>query len=428
MDMLVLLARYPTKVKLLLPETTSGVAYLVVDNHVRGGVDSFVRTLLRGLARCGTPTCLIINRSFPGLEDIRRMAIPLLEIRTFRSSFSLSWFTGLGRSRGRVRQKVHNGLVWLIELLAVPASSVVRRIQYRWLENQRVLVINGGFPGSPSCRAMTLALSHKNVIYMNVHGLAPPHRGLKRHIEERIDTALSRRVTRFVSVSNAARDALQSRLPSCGVDHSVVLNAVEAPEAIPHSTTSPKATEIKGRGFEVGLVGTFHRDKGHFFALEIMAKIRENLEICAWRLNLFGADPYNISSAVKQRARDLKVEDLVEFHEYEEDPNIIYRNIDVLIIPSLKPESFSLVAAEAAARTIPVFASNVGALPEIMTLIHRSQVLDSKNPSSWAEALLKWSTLDKSPEPRELVTSPSRLFSPDSMTKEYLDILFERST
>lgn len=44
----------------------------------------------------------------------------------------------------------------------------------------------------------------------------------------------------------------------------------------------------------------------------------------------------------------------------------IYRQIDVLVIPSVVPESFSLVAREALLQGKPVIASQIGALPEVI--------------------------------------------------------------
>ena len=47
-----------------------------------------------------------------------------------------------------------------------------------------------------------------------------------------------------------------------------------------------------------------------------------------------------------------------------QDAERVYGSLDVLVLPSLVPESFGLVAAEAQACGVPVVASSIGALPE----------------------------------------------------------------
>jgi glycosyltransferase involved in cell wall biosynthesis len=49
-----------------------------------------------------------------------------------------------------------------------------------------------------------------------------------------------------------------------------------------------------------------------------------------------------------------------------EDRPRIYAQLDVLVIPSLSPETFSRAAREALAYGVPVIASRVGALTEVV--------------------------------------------------------------
>ena len=49
-----------------------------------------------------------------------------------------------------------------------------------------------------------------------------------------------------------------------------------------------------------------------------------------------------------------------------EDRTRIYRSIDLLVIPSISPETFSRVARESLTHRVPVLASRIGALPEVI--------------------------------------------------------------
>jgi glycosyltransferase involved in cell wall biosynthesis len=63
--------------------------------------------------------------------------------------------------------------------------------------------------------------------------------------------------------------------------------------------------------------------------------------------------------------RSLDVSDRVEFVDFVIDTKPVYAGSDIVVVPSRK-EAFGRVAAEAALSGIPVVASNVGGLPEVV--------------------------------------------------------------
>lgn len=76
----------------------------------------------------------------------------------------------------------------------------------------------------------------------------------------------------------------------------------------------------------------------------------------------------------------------VEYHPWIADIDEFYRQCRVLLVPSLWPEPFGRVAAEAMARGIPCIVSDRGALPEVVgdagIIIHNRE--DTK---AWSEAI-----------------------------------------
>jgi glycosyltransferase involved in cell wall biosynthesis len=91
------------------------------------------------------------------------------------------------------------------------------------------------------------------------------------------------------------------------------------------------------------------------------------------KLVIVGSDAQNVilygerlEPQLKALAQDLGIADRVEFVGPRIDVERWYNAIDVLAVPSVVPEGFGLVVAEALASSRPVVASRIGGIPEIM--------------------------------------------------------------
>jgi len=110
-------------------------------------------------------------------------------------------------------------------------------------------------------------------------------------------------------------------------------------------------------------IGSVLPGKGLHVLLEALRQVRSQRFV----LDVLGrmdADPVYGRRITKLARRDSRVNLKGPFSV--EDKEEIYANIDLLIIPSVVPETFSLVAREALLNGTPVIASRVGALPEII--------------------------------------------------------------
>jgi glycosyltransferase involved in cell wall biosynthesis len=110
-------------------------------------------------------------------------------------------------------------------------------------------------------------------------------------------------------------------------------------------------------------IGSVLPGKGLHVLLEALRHVRSQrfvLEV----LGRMDADPVYGRRITKLARRDSRVNLKGPFSV--ENKGEIYANIDLLIIPSVVPETFSLVAREALLNGTPVIASRVGALPEII--------------------------------------------------------------
>ncbi len=94
--------------------------------------------------------------------------------------------------------------------------------------------------------------------------------------------------------------------------------------------------------------------------IKIFAKVQQQVDA---RLVLVGDGPE--SCRALQTALDCGIADRVQFVGLVEDTAPILQNSDLLLLPS-QTESFGLVALEAMASGVPVIASDVGGLPEVV--------------------------------------------------------------
>lgn len=126
------------------------------------------------------------------------------------------------------------------------------------------------------------------------------------------------------------------------------------------STTEPVA---KSNKITFTMIGSFIPTKG----IDILIKAFKNVRSPKIHLEIYGPD--NIAPGYTNEIKQLAIGDArIKFMgTFPPDQRArIYQNTDVLVVPSLFPETFSLVAREALSLGRPVIASRIGALPEVI--------------------------------------------------------------
>lgn len=105
-------------------------------------------------------------------------------------------------------------------------------------------------------------------------------------------------------------------------------------------------------------VGSFTPQKNHSMLLEALALLPDK-----YKLLLCGEGP--LESEIKERINKLNLDNRVLFLGFRRDVARIMHSADILVIPSLW-EGFGLIAAEGMACGIPIVASNVPGLSEVI--------------------------------------------------------------
>ena len=180
-----------------------------------------------------------------------------------------------------------------------------------------------------------------------------------------------------------------------------------------------------GHAHRVLLLGRLRPEKGHHVAFEALQKLRDRHPDI--RLIVAGDGPY--APELEAAVRALGLEDEVCFLGRIENVRQLLEFADVLIVPSLR-EAFGLVAVEGLQCAVPVIASRVDGLAEIITDGETGLLIPPGASGPLAEAIVKLKT---DTALRERLARQGRLeyeqrFSPEVMAAAYHRVYLDLSS
>ncbi|AWB65265.1 glycosyltransferase family 1 protein [Saccharobesus litoralis] len=135
----------------------------------------------------------------------------------------------------------------------------------------------------------------------------------------------------------------------------------------------------KGDGQQVAFVGRLSFEKG-INQLIAIAKQLPHVDI-----HVYGDGP------AKQQLLSARLKNL-HLHGQQHHMPHVWRQIGLLLLPSLQ-EGLPMVALEAMARGIPVVASRVGALPELITHKKNGWLINVGDIHGYCQAIMRWHAL-----------------------------------
>lgn len=131
--------------------------------------------------------------------------------------------------------------------------------------------------------------------------------------------------------------------------------------------------------FTIGLLSRLAPEKGVKNFLEIIAPVLAAHK--TWKILVAGTGPEK--QKIQNFIRSQKLEAQIRMLGYVTDLDEYFAKISVLVYPSRAAESFGLAVAEALSRGIPVVASKLGALPEIIEHQKTGFLVEPARPEEW---------------------------------------------
>jgi len=191
-----------------------------------------------------------------------------------------------------------------------------------------------------------------------------------------------------------------------------------------------KSSENKDEIIKIGTVRTLARKYGVEYLIKAFATLSKNHENI--RLEIVGDGDLRL--VLEQLSKDLLIENKVVFHgfinqESEFDKYIaILRSFDIFCIPSIQDsETFGVAAVEALACSIPVVATNVGGLPEVVVEGETGFLVPPEDNDSIASAI---ENLICDPEKRKIMGKKGRKSAEDNFdwkmnVRQMVDLYYE---
>jgi glycosyltransferase involved in cell wall biosynthesis len=344
---------------------------LFTDNQYRGGLDTFLVSLINHWPVPDDQLTVICNRSHPGLPLIESRLTRQCTIVAHRLPGHGRWYHGntsnavLRSAVGRLSLSLLRRIAGYPLFLSYVAALATT---FRGTRFDRLMVVNGGYPASLSCRAASIAwwvAGKKPGAIHNFHNLAMLSPGLRGPFDHIIDRLVREATSTFISVSRACASSLAVR-PAFLHDHvRVIYNGINLP--------LPSATAAASLRAELGvpaqaplclLLASYEVRKGHEFFFRAFRRVIERVPEA--RAVCCGDGTPEEVETLKELVRQNGLEGRVLLAGFRPDIRPMLEATQVLAIASQEFESFGLVLVEAMAMKKPVVGTRVGGIPEVI--------------------------------------------------------------
>ena len=256
-----------------------------------------------------------------------------------------------------------------------------------------VHINNGGYPGSPSARAMVLASRIVGVhsIFMVVNNEALDYQPVHRWFDRPTDWLVCGFITNFITGSKSSANKLINVLK---LDRDKI---VSLPNGVIHRDPDESVESIRRRvGLDdmfCGLVGLvvsrFEYRKGHLVLLDALEILKKSGLISSNNLRIIfegnGPELQEVLDVIER----LDLSSIVQFVGDERNIANLYAASDFLILPSIKEEDFSNVISESMSHGLCVIATDVAGAREQVSDGQTGFIVSPNHPIELSDVILR---------------------------------------
>lgn len=216
-----------------------------------------------------------------------------------------------------------------------------------------------------------------------------------RVISRRVDFSLKKnyfskiKYRRDIDLIIAISEGVKKVLISCGIDKDKIRVVPSGIDYTPFENITSQDYLHRELGFSkddflVGIVAHLADHKGHKYLIEAAGILKKKAPQI--KLIIVGKGPLRMELDKQAKATD--VDDIVFFLGFREDIPQILASLDVFVLSSYL-EGLGTSIMDAMASRLPVVATNVGGIPELVTHEKTGLLVPPKDPAALARAVLK---------------------------------------
>lgn len=399
---------------------------IFTENTHRGGLDSFLISLINHWPNPSDQLILLCNQSHPGIPDIKSRIHRPFDFVGHQIAMYLDLVLLTHRYPPlRFLRRIFSPF---IRFLYFPYYIFKLHQYFSELNPDCLMIVNGGHPGGDTCRAAAIAWVGRPVkcVY-NFHNLAVNYRWFERWPDALVDFLVVRNSKFLIGVSRSCAASIQKRVGLIAMSKVVhILNGIEEP-VTQKDLKNPIRQELKipSDSLLCLMLASYERRKGHDFLLRAFKKVIT--EIPNAYLLICGDGYPNEIDMVKNLISNYRLDKNVFLDKFRIDANALVQQSDLLLVASQAYESFGLVSVEAMANAIPVVATNVGGIPEVVLDGYGGYCFDPSDVDGYANQIirfLKSHDLRKTQGERGYERYRN-LFSANQMAQQYCNIIYQ---
>jgi len=214
------------------------------------------------------------------------------------------------------------------------------------------------------------------------------------------------KMDRIIAISDAVTEFARDRLGSDAAPVERIYYGIDTAEYPCHRAHQPGTNKL-------AIVARLASQKGHHTLLEAVKRVAAAIPNV--HLLVIGHEDDLTIAELSNYARQLRIEEHVTFLGFRADIAALTEDVDLFLLPSLW-EGFGLVLIEAMALGLPVVASSVGPIPEIVLDGQTGRLVPPGNAAVLAQAI------------QNLLQNPDRAFAMGRAGRERVESNFSVST
>ena len=363
------------------------------ENYFKGGIDTFITNLIISWPDPEDEITLLCNSDYPGLPDLIGNKKLNINVQTYvRPSFLRPREINSKNLllQPQLSEKFTNFLHNITEYFIVFPYFILKFSQlFRNSDYERILSINGGYPGGNAVRASVIAWAFSGKdsdAIFSFHSSATSPKKPYKLIEFLIDKLLIWSASNITTVSAACVESMRNRTSFRKTNKlNFIHNGIQDPLLGKSDLDSPLGLVNSSSSYSL-MLATYHAYKGHYFLLQSI-KIAQQ-EIPDIKVHIYGDGSLLEIENIRSGIIELGLQKNIEIHSYVSQTYDLIKNARMMLVPSQAFEGFGLTIIEAFAHGIPVVATNVGAIPEVLGASGAGILCSKDDPNEFAKAMV----------------------------------------